>query len=106
MSHLESFPTTHTQPNGLHQPNPFSLEGKLALITGGGTGIGLEIARCMAVAGATVIITGRREEVLQDAVADLGESVHYLTNDVCELDKLEGLVAHMARWTSWSTMPG
>ncbi|UOG76217.1 glucose 1-dehydrogenase [Hymenobacter tibetensis] len=95
MSHLESFPTTDTQPNGLHQPNPFSLEGKLALVTGGGTGIGLEIARCMAVAGATVIITGRREGVLQDAVADLGESVHYLTNDVCELDKLEGLVAHI-----------
>ncbi|AHJ99532.1 SDR family NAD(P)-dependent oxidoreductase [Hymenobacter swuensis] len=75
--------------------NPFSLEGKLALVTGGGTGIGLEIARCLSVAGATVVITGRRESVLQEAVADLGPSVHYLTNDVGDLAQLEELVAHI-----------
>ncbi|GAB2779980.1 NAD(P)-dependent dehydrogenase (short-subunit alcohol dehydrogenase family) [Hymenobacter luteus] len=92
MAHIESFVSPHTQPNGQHQPGTFSLEGKLALVTGGGTGIGLEIARCMATAGATVIITGRREAVLQEAVADLGPSVHYLTNDVCALDTLEDLV--------------
>ena len=63
----------------------FSLEGKLALITGGGTGIGLEIARCMTAAGATVVITGRREAVLQDAVDSLGESAQYLANDISEL---------------------
>jgi NAD(P)-dependent dehydrogenase (short-subunit alcohol dehydrogenase family) len=49
----------------------------------------------MATAGATVIITGRREAVLQEAVADIGNSVHYLTNDVCELDTLEDLVAQI-----------
>ena len=86
---------SHTLPNGQQQLNPFSLEGKLALVTGGGTGIGLEIARCMATAGATVVITGRREEVLQGAVAELGEAVHYLTNDICELDQLDGLVEHI-----------
>ncbi|MET4106301.1 glucose 1-dehydrogenase [Hymenobacter sp. UYP22] len=75
--------------------NPFSLAGKLALVTGGGTGIGLEIARCLSVAGATVVITGRREAVLQEAVADLGKSVHYLTNDVGDLAGLEELVAHI-----------
>jgi NAD(P)-dependent dehydrogenase (short-subunit alcohol dehydrogenase family) len=77
------------------QPNPFSLEGRLALITGGGTGIGLEIARCMVAAGATVVITGRREGVLQEAVSDLGASAHYLTNDVCDLASLDGLVDHI-----------
>ncbi|RSK33795.1 SDR family NAD(P)-dependent oxidoreductase [Hymenobacter metallilatus] len=95
MAQLNSLVSAQPQPNGQHHSNPFSLEGKLALVTGGGTGIGLEIARCMSLAGATVIITGRREAVLQEAVADLGSSVHYLTNDVCELDQLDGLVNHI-----------
>ncbi|QIL76645.1 SDR family NAD(P)-dependent oxidoreductase [Hymenobacter sp. HDW8] len=95
MAHVEHLISSHTQPSGEHQLNPFSLEGKLALVTGGGTGIGLEIARCMTVAGATVIITGRRESVLQEAVAELGESAHYLTNDVNELATLECLVAQI-----------
>jgi NAD(P)-dependent dehydrogenase (short-subunit alcohol dehydrogenase family) len=49
--------------------NIFSLEGKVALITGGGSGIGFYIAQCMIQAGAKVVITGRREVVLQEAVA-------------------------------------
>lgn len=75
--------------------NVFSLEGQLALVTGGGTGIGLEIARCMATAGATVIITGRREAVLREAVADLGEAVQYVVNDITDLSSIEGLVAEV-----------
>ena len=43
----------------------FSLAGKLALITGGGSGIGFDIASCMVRAGGRVVITGRREEPLQ-----------------------------------------
>lgn len=70
----------------------FSLAGRVALITGGGTGIGLEIARCMVAAGATVIITGRRESVLQESAADLGEGAHFLVNDVTDLSSIEGLV--------------
>ncbi|OIN58232.1 SDR family NAD(P)-dependent oxidoreductase [Arsenicibacter rosenii] len=74
---------------------PFSLTGKLALITGGGTGIGLAIAHCMVQAGARVVITGRREPPLQEAVAELnqtGEHAFYLTNDVTDLGGLEALV--------------
>ena len=47
------------------------LEGKHALVTGGGTGIGLAIAQSLAGQGATVTITGRRQDVL-DAVATDG----------------------------------
>lgn len=74
-------------------PPVFSLENKLALITGGGAGIGLEIARCMISAGAVVVITGRTESKLQDAAALLGERAHYVVNDVTALDSLEELVS-------------
>ncbi|MGI4834293.1 MAG: SDR family NAD(P)-dependent oxidoreductase [Janthinobacterium lividum] len=73
----------------------FSLAGRVALITGGGSGIGLAIAGCMAEAGATIIITGRREAVLAEACASLGERAHYLVNDICDLAGLDGLVAEI-----------
>jgi NAD(P)-dependent dehydrogenase (short-subunit alcohol dehydrogenase family) len=82
--------------SGAVAPQPdlsvFSLAGRVALITGGGTGIGLEIARCMVQAGATVIITGRRESVLQASAADLGVGAKYIVNDVCDLSASDALV--------------
>ncbi|MFC4668953.1 SDR family NAD(P)-dependent oxidoreductase [Seohaeicola nanhaiensis] len=56
-----------------------TLQGKHAFITGGGTGIGLAIARAFAKEGASVTITGRRQEVL-DEVA--GEGITGLAMDV------------------------
>ena len=47
------------------------LHGNHALVTGGGTGIGLTIARALSDAGATVTITGRRAEVLEAEAAKL-----------------------------------
>jgi NAD(P)-dependent dehydrogenase (short-subunit alcohol dehydrogenase family) len=47
-----------------------TLAGKHALVTGGGTGIGLAIARDLAAAGASVTITGRRQDVLDDVAAE------------------------------------
>ena len=83
------------QAEAVPRPNLFSLVGQLALVTGGGTGIGFEIARCLAHAGATVVITGRREGVLRDAKTELGDAVHYLVNDVADLGALDGLVAEI-----------
>ena len=48
-------------------------EGKVALITGGSRGIGLGIAQRLVDEGASVIITGRKQESLDEAVATLGE---------------------------------
>jgi NAD(P)-dependent dehydrogenase (short-subunit alcohol dehydrogenase family) len=73
----------------------FSLANKIALITGGGSGIGFAIATSMIEAGAKVVITGRRENALQEAVASLGENAYYVVNDVTALQHLEGLVAHI-----------
>lgn len=73
--------------------NPFSLEGKLAVITGGGSGIGFYIAQCMAQVGAKVVLTGRRESVLQEAVESLGSKASYFVNDITDLQTIPQLVA-------------
>ncbi|KAI3424239.1 hypothetical protein D9Q98_009595 [Chlorella vulgaris] len=51
---------------------PDTLRGKTALVTGGGSGIGLEITRQLGLHGAKVVISGRREQVLRDACQTLG----------------------------------
>ena len=86
--------TQNTQADGQTLPSQsvFSLTGKLALITGGGSGIGLDIARCMVQAGATVVITGRREQPLREATEMLGERAHYMINDVTVRGLLDELV--------------
>jgi len=71
----------------------FSLEGKLALITGGGSGIGFHIAQCMVQAGAKVVITGRRESVLQEAIESLGTQATYFVNDITKLNTIPQLIA-------------
>ena len=58
-----------------------SLNGAHALVTGGGTGIGLAIARALAAKGALVTITGRRIEVLQDVA---GDGLYALAMDVTD----------------------
>ena len=58
-----------------------TLSGKHALVTGGGTGIGLAIARALAAEGAEVTITGRRLEVLQEVA---GERMHAASLDVTD----------------------
>ncbi len=70
----------------------FTLNDKLAVITGGGTGLGFGIARGFSEAGARVIITGRREEVLRNACSRLGNNVNYVVNDVTDLESLPVLV--------------
>lgn len=50
----------------------FALEGRIALVTGAGRGLGLEIARALAAAGAQVLMNGRREDALEGAAAAIG----------------------------------
>jgi NAD(P)-dependent dehydrogenase (short-subunit alcohol dehydrogenase family) len=71
---------------------PFNLNGKLALITGGGSGIGFDIAKCMLAAGAEVVITGRREDNLKIASSFLGVGCHFVVNDVADLSQTASLV--------------
>ena len=76
---------------------PFTLENETALITGGGTGIGLGIARCMVQNGARVVLVGRREEPLAKACADLGGQASFVAADITRLDAAAELVAAAAK---------
>ncbi|MWD29521.1 SDR family NAD(P)-dependent oxidoreductase [Aquicoccus sp. SCR17] len=68
-----------------------TLQGKHALVTGGGTGIGLAIARALAEQGAEVTITGRRREVLEEVATD---RIHAMAMDVSdEAQVVEGTQA-------------
>jgi gluconate 5-dehydrogenase len=76
-------------------PAPFSLKGEVALVTGGGSGLGLAMVRCMVAAGARVAITGRRADVLQDAVTTVGSRVTAIPGDLRQLDTLPQLLAQV-----------
>jgi gluconate 5-dehydrogenase len=76
---------------------PFNLENETALITGGGTGIGLGIARCMVQNGARVVLVGRREEPLAKACAELGGHASFVAADITRLDAAAELVAAAAK---------
>lgn len=73
--------------------NHLILNNKLALITGGGTGLGLGISRVFVQQGARVLITGRREEILQQACRQLGPSASYAVSDITDFGSLPGFVA-------------
>lgn len=65
------------------------LSGKIALITGGGTGVGLDIAKKYVEEGAYVYITGRRENKLQEAVSTIGKNIDYVVADVTKKEDME-----------------
>jgi len=70
--------------SSLNQDKLFDLTGRVALVTGGGTGIGLMIASGLAVNGAKVYIAGRRMDVLQkvaDKLSSHGVVVPYAIAD-------------------------
>src|SRR5690242_16161473 len=68
------------------------LENKIAVVTGGSTGIGLETARQFALEGATVYITGRRKAELDAAAASIGQQAIAVQVDSAKLGDLQHLV--------------
>jgi NAD(P)-dependent dehydrogenase (short-subunit alcohol dehydrogenase family) len=78
--------------NGLSR---FALDGRVALVTGAGTGIGRGVALVLAEHGAGIVLAGRRPEPLEDTARDieaLGRRALVVPTDVTELDQCERLV--------------
>src|SRR5262252_8346770 len=73
------------------------LEGKIAVVTGGNSGIGLAAAEALVVEGAHVFVTGRRQAELDAAIAYIGSNVTAVQGDVSkseDLDRLYSQVKH------------
>ena len=73
------------------------LEGKIALITGGNSGIGLATAKQFVNEGAYVFVTGRRDPELAAAVKEIGKNVAGVQGDVSNLGDLDRLFAQIKR---------
>jgi len=86
-----------------------SLQHKIAVITGGSSGIGLATAKRFVAEGAFVFITGRRQAELDKAVAEIGDNVAAIQADsssLPELDRVyETVRAQQGRSTSSLPMP-
>jgi NAD(P)-dependent dehydrogenase (short-subunit alcohol dehydrogenase family) len=73
------------------------LEGKIALITGGNSGIGLATAKRFVNEGAYVFVTGRRDQELAAAVKEIGKNVTGVQGDVSNLADLDRLFVQIKR---------
>jgi len=67
--------------------------GKIALVTGGSTGIGLATAKRLAAEGAQVVITGRRQQALDAAIGAIGSAATAIQSDAASLSDLDRLFA-------------
>jgi citronellol/citronellal dehydrogenase len=70
-----------------------ALAGRVAIVTGGGTNLGKAAAQELARCGATVVIAGRRVDVLEQAAAEIGGNCDPVTGDIRELEQAEQIVA-------------
>jgi NAD(P)-dependent dehydrogenase (short-subunit alcohol dehydrogenase family) len=74
-----------------------ALQGKIAVVTGGSSGIGLATAKRFVKEGAYVFITGRRQAELDKAVAEIGSNVTAVQGDVANLDDLDRLYKEVVK---------
>lgn len=80
----------------------FKLDGKVALVTGGSRGLGKEMARALAEAGADVIVTSRSEDKLKDsikyAIEGTGRDGHLIVADVADREQVKKMAEDAIAW--------
>lgn len=86
-------PASKPQRNSSHSAAD-GIAGKVAFVTGGGTGIGMACARQIISAGAKVVIAGRREAILREACDALGENAGW---EACDAADEDGVAAAVER---------
>jgi NAD(P)-dependent dehydrogenase (short-subunit alcohol dehydrogenase family) len=74
---------------------PDTLAGKSILVTGGGSGLGKEIAKALIAKGATVHICGRRAKVLAEAAAEIGGAIHTHMCDIRDADSIDAMITEI-----------
>jgi len=72
------------------------LDGKVAIVTGGSSGIGLATAKRFVAEGAFVFITGRRQTELDKAVVEIGKNVTAIPGDIAILEDLDRIYKTIA----------
>lgn len=72
------------------------MQNRVALITGGGSGIGLVTAKCLAEAGATIVLAGRNEEKLVTASAGINDS-SYIRMDVADASSVQAAFSRLSQ---------
>ena len=71
------------------------LDGKVAIVTGGGTGIGKAITVLFAKEGADVVIIGRRQEVLEEACKLNPSKITYVAGDITKDESIKKLIEYV-----------
>ena len=84
-----TIPNTDKKPQSVMSTNAKTLSGKIALITGSNSGIGLATARLFVAEGARVAITGRNQKTLDVAAGELGDSILAIKADAADVASTE-----------------
>ena len=87
----------------------YDLSGQVAVVTGGSTGLGLAITRCLVSAGAKVcVVSFESPEQAAEALEGFGDRTVFYQFDITDTGRAQELVDRIVQeqgvWTSWSTM--
>src|ERR1700747_1284970 len=93
-AHGSRAPVTNPKPSD--QEKIMKLSNKIALVTGGTSGIGLEAAKLFREEGATVVIVGQNPDRLQSVASQLGDSVTVLRGDVSKPAAVESIIKQIS----------